>query len=466
MCGLLDDSDTVYSLSVNINSSGTCITVEADYVTVDCQGHTINYSQSAEGYGVYVSGYYEGIVVRNCNIVQGSQAEDSYPIYLVSSSYSVIHNNNLTSNGSYGRGVYLISVDDSNLTNNNISTHGYESNGIHTQFSSGNRISNNIISAPDSDSYDVIVLDDESDYNTIRNNLLFGGGFGANGITLTTSVNNTILNNTINVSGAYAAGVYSNDYYQNVLNNTIFGLGNYSYGIFDSYGSSNFSGNIITISGLGSYGIYLSASTNLNVSNNSVRVGGPSSYALLMISNASNNTISGSGFRSLQSYAAYMAEGDDGVPYRNFFYNNLLNGSSAAVGFSSAARNSLNFWNTTNRPGTRIYSTGTNIGGNYYTNSSGTGFSDTCTDANNDTFCDSSINLSTNTVCSGASCGNNADYLSYSGGASCELGGNYAPCGTVNLSEVVSYIQLWIAHEVSLANVVRLIQAWVGGSGT
>jgi hypothetical protein len=40
----------------------------------------------------------------------------------------------------------------------------------------------------------------------------------------------------------------------------------------------------------------------------------------------------------------------------------------------------------------------TYMGGNYWTNPTGNGFSDTCTDANNDGFCDSNYILATNNI--------------------------------------------------------------------
>ena len=63
-----------------------------------------------------------------------------------------------------------------------------------------------------------------------------------------------------------------------------------------------------------------------------------------------------------------------------------------------------NNWYTTKQSGTRIYSNGTKIGGNYWTNPSATGFSDNCTDADLDGFCDSAYQLAPN----------NTDHLPYS----------------------------------------------------
>jgi hypothetical protein len=93
----------------------------------------------------------------------------------------------------------------------------------------------------------------------------------------------------------------------------------------------------------------------------------------------------------------------------NLIYNNLFNCSTF---ISYAATNFSNSYNTTNQTSSRIYSNGTRIGGNYWTNSSGQGYSDTCTDADADGFCDSPLNLTNMVACSGASCSTNqTDYL-------------------------------------------------------
>jgi hypothetical protein len=69
--------------------------------------------------------------------------------------------------------------------------------------------------------------------------------------------------------------------------------------------------------------------------------------------------------------------------YNNTIYNNLMNSSTFYFdGFDA------NNWNTSKQSGTRIYTDGNQIGGNYWTNSTGNGFSDTCVDNNTDGFCD------------------------------------------------------------------------------
>lgn len=81
-------------------------------------------------------------------------------------------------------------------------------------------------------------------------------------------------------------------------------------------------------------------------------------------------------------------------------YNNLLNNTENYQFFSSQ----VHTWNITEQAGTRIYSNGDNIGGNYYTHSNSSGYSDVCVDSNTDGFCDSVFALNDY----------NNDYLPYS----------------------------------------------------
>jgi hypothetical protein len=44
----------------------------------------------------------------------------------------------------------------------------------------------------------------------------------------------------------------------------------------------------------------------------------------------------------------------------------------------------------------------------------------------------------------------------------CATPGDYSPCGTVSLSEVINYINLWVDGEATLSDVIALINAWAG----
>ena len=88
-------------------------------------------------------------------------------------------------------------------------------------------------------------------------------------------------------------------------------------------------------------------------------------------------------------------------------YNNLFNSSDFD-------ENNDVYYNTTKQIGTRIYSNGTYIGGNYWTNSTTNGYSDTCDDIDYDGFCDSPYEVYSGTY----------DYLPYSN--------EYRPVGIIS----------------------------------
>jgi hypothetical protein len=131
--------------------------------------------------------------------------------------------------------------------------------------------------------------------------------------------------------------------------------------------------------------------------------GGDTGVELLGNNNiVSNSVISGNGI-SGNGGGIVIGSGSG-----NRVYNNLLNNTAVRNVYFLAASN--NFFNTTNQTGARIYSAGTNIGGNYWTNSSGNGYSDTCTDSNSDGFCDTAWDALNNVNCS-VGCSGDTDFL-------------------------------------------------------
>lgn len=169
---------------------------------------------------------------------------------------------------------------------------------------------------------------------------------------------------------------------------------------------SGFSGSV--------YGILLEDSdhinlTNVNVYNNDGHgiYMDNTDYSIFDNCNITSSTnkgvyyISGSNYNEM--YNCRIVDNTDQGIYltssSNSFYNNLFN-NTVNLG-SSGTSNNLN---TTQQTGTRIHSNGVEIGGNYWSNSTGNDYSDTCTDADFDGFCDNSYTLATN----------NIDYLPYS----------------------------------------------------
>ncbi len=81
----------------------------------------------------------------------------------------------------------------------------------------------------------------------------------------------------------------------------------------------------------------------------------------------------------------------------NIIYNNYFNNANNIVFKGTIFKNT---WNTTKKAGKNIAG-GSYLGGNFWANPNGTGFSQTCTDFNKDGICDSKYMLYSN----------NTDYL-------------------------------------------------------
>jgi hypothetical protein len=107
--------------------------------------------------------------------------------------------------------------------------------------------------------------------------------------------------------------------------------------------------------------------------------------------------------------------------YDNMIYNNLFSAKQYIREGSSGYNVS---WNTSVQDGDRVYSPGTKISGNYWTNSTNDGFSDICDDLDFDTFCDNIYNIS-----DGNDSFDNLDYMSLT----------YSPIYTSNIVSDLTY---------------------------
>lgn len=83
------------------------------------------------------------------------------------------------------------------------------------------------------------------------------------------------------------------------------------------------------------------------------------------------------------------------VSSSNKIYNNLLNNSINTYNFGPNQTTNINAWNIAKTLQQNIVS-GAYLGGNFWANPSGTGFSQTCTDSNSDGICDSTYAVDDN----------------------------------------------------------------------
>ena len=187
-CGTLNTANTVNTLNQSVNTTGTCFTVSAQNVTIDCQGYVINYSSDGTvGYGVNSAVY--NTTVKNCVIKEGiTTGNNKHAIYFNGATNGTIYNNTIMSIGG-STGIYL--------------------------FNSAN-------------------------FNNVFSNIIITSGNGAYGIGLYTSSNNNLfLNNTLSTSGGSSHGIFlatssNNNLFSNININTGLGAGGYSFYIYNT----------------------------------------------------------------------------------------------------------------------------------------------------------------------------------------------------------------------------------------
>ena len=248
----------------------------------------------------------------------------------------------------YYTGIYLFG---NGVTLKNCVINGFEL-GIYAISGSDNTINNNTVVVPDT-------------------------GDTGYGIYLQSSFDSTINDNTIVVTGTAPAGYlgcvgiillgYSER--NNITNNDIRAVTN---------GEGSSQGIRVT----GVPGVAGTSVNNNLILNNTITTSGYAGVGFRISAISGNiftkNTVMSGDANSHEQYIIYSTFSS----LNNQFYNNLFNSTNGTffVGTIYA-----NFWNTTS-------------GGNYWANPSGTGFSQTCADANSDGICDSAYTLATNNV--------------------------------------------------------------------
>jgi len=229
VCGTLSTAGATYTLINNVSSSTDCFYINGDNITLDCNGYWINYSQNpTEGdHAVYT--YSDNVIIKNCNIVDGSNRSVGVPsyrhgIYLYEANNSVIFNNYLDIYD--GIAIYLDTTDydvsdHHNITGNIVKNENNK--GLYTYRSDYDVVENNTFINCGQEAYYVSA----SDYVIITNNNFSTTGVNDDPVVYTTEgceglifINNTFRN--YGTSGAYVYGLYGYSLENSLfINNTI-----------------------------------------------------------------------------------------------------------------------------------------------------------------------------------------------------------------------------------------------------
>jgi len=344
----------------------------------------------ARGSGSVITLSADGIILEGFTAIGGRYFPEAG--IMVTSNNSRLIGNNVSSN--QNNGIYLsYNTNNNTLIGNNVSNN--LNTGIHLYSSSNNTLSGNNVS---NNKYYGISLAWSSN-NLLNDNILINNRYNFNieGWHISHFINDIDTSNTVNSKPIY--------YLQNVKDTVYDASAN--AGTFYCINCNNITVRDFNLTN-NRHGVYFyntsnSLIDNVIASNNGegITLGSFSNYNILSGNNASNNWY---GIKLLFSRnndirGNNVSNNDNGIYLEssdrdNTIYNNIFNNTN---NFGFFYGSNIDIWNITRQSGTNIIG-GSNIGGNFWAYPNGTGFSQKCTDADNDGICDLQYNLSESNI--------------------------------------------------------------------
>ncbi len=196
---------TNITLNRNLTTTGTCFTIGADNVTLDCAGYTLSGNGSGEGINLSER---QGVNVQNCGMSNFSKG-----INLISNSMNNTFTSNIVYENNYG--VYIGNSMNNTFTSNIV--YNNDDKGIYLyEGSDNNTLTSNEVYNNGDGGFSLI----SNENNTLTSNSVYNNaGFGIylDGVNFTTIHTNTITNNTLGIN---LTDSDNNTLYNNYFNNT------------------------------------------------------------------------------------------------------------------------------------------------------------------------------------------------------------------------------------------------------
>lgn len=339
-CNVLDSPSTTYKLTSDVSSSGTCFVIEADGITLDCQGHKITYAalgdSSARGVQIWQENYFR---IKNC-IIQNGNALAGNAIHAYDSNYGIVEYSSAVSSGV---GIYFDLGSNNTIRNSNGVSSGfnhagiYIGRGLNTLVSNSNGSSESSAGILVNGGSNITILNSNGFSNSYRgisissnySNVLNSIGTSKSEFGIIFGGSNNILSGSAGYSnssyGIYLIGSYNNISYSSAISN-------YSFGLYSNSHHNNIFNLIAKSNEVGIYleGVYKNNISYTNSTSNS-------SYGIVLSSNSDNNTLYGC-FGISNSNQAYGGI----VIGSNSNYNSIINSTgigNAGSGISISSNN-------------------------------------------------------------------------------------------------------------------------------
>ncbi|VVB65356.1 Right handed beta helix region [Candidatus Gugararchaeum adminiculabundum] len=346
-CGQALDSDSRYFLAGDLSDSAdTCLTVGADYITIDCQGNTI---RRASGTGlVGISTSYSYTTITNCIVKNYSES-----ILFSGASNGLIENTTVISTSSAstpGIGIYLTYSSGNILTNINASSDFGAALDLNA--ASGNTLTNITATTLGSDDISFLAYSISDCPNTLTNVT----GTGGKPILYHAS-------SPVNISNTDASVIVLCDASGSNITNS-----NATKGGLQVFYTENSTFSGITTTSTNNCGLYLSRSSRNIITNlNATSVNNGGAYLL----NSRNNNITNSNFFS-DLNNALLLHSDDPLVHPTSY--NLLVGVNATSNEGIAFYIYCDLWQSCADHNTFVNSIATSVNGTaiYLTESSNT----------------------------------------------------------------------------------------------
>jgi len=262
-----------YILNQSVDGAGSCFTISASDIILDCNGYEI----TGDGTGIGIDIQADGSTVKNCIINVGNY---QYGINIDGFSNNLLTGNNVTVDFSSEYGIQLSNSNSNTLSGNNVS-------GVMAIYlldgSSYNVIIGNYVDGSATGS--AITLETDTSYNNITDNTAIGNA----GIDLVGSSNNIITNNVAYGIDGYGIGVNSADYNIFTGNNvTLTGAGSEAGIVIQSSDNNVFTDNIVISE---TYGIWLNQPSDYNIFTDNIITISGEDYRVSFPSGSDYNTL-------------------------------------------------------------------------------------------------------------------------------------------------------------------------------